>query len=176
MAITCLVVAAGCNWAIPIFYQRVIDIGVLEKDMAVVWKFFFVQISFFMGYVIGNGISSILLLTVNFYIGIEYLSGLLHKIIRLPIKYFDTRLNTDFIQRLDDFGRVQQFLTSTAVEQLFAIVNVTVFSILLANYSGFSLVVFSILSVMAMMWNVFYARKKIFRLYAFSEQARACSV
>ena len=39
--ITCLVVAAGCNWAIPIFYQRVIDIGVLEKDMAVVWKLFF---------------------------------------------------------------------------------------------------------------------------------------
>ncbi len=173
MAITCLVVAAGCNWAIPIFYQRVIDIGVLEKDMAVVWKLFFVQISFFMGYVIGNGISSILLLTINFYIGIEYLSGLLHKIIRLPIKYFDTRLNTDFIQRLDDFGRVQQFLTSTAVEQLFAIVNVIVFSVLLANYSGISLVVFSILSVMAIMWNVFFMQERKYLDYTrFSEQAR----
>lgn len=47
--ITCLVVAAGCNWAIPIFYQRVIDIGVLEKDMAVVWKLFFSYNSFFYG-------------------------------------------------------------------------------------------------------------------------------
>ena len=49
VAITCLVVAVGCNWAIPIFYQRVIDIGVLEKDMAVVWKFFFRTNLFFYG-------------------------------------------------------------------------------------------------------------------------------
>ncbi len=36
LAIMLLVISAGCNWIIPLFYQRVIDKGVLGHDISIV--------------------------------------------------------------------------------------------------------------------------------------------
>ena len=89
--------------------QKIIDWGVLGHDVSIVWKLFLVQMSVFLGYIIFNSINTFLLTKLNFNIGIEYLSELLGKIIRLPLKYFETRLNTEFIQRFDDYLRLQSF-------------------------------------------------------------------
>lgn len=173
VAIACLAVAAGCNWVIPVLYQRVIDDGVIGKDLNVVWQMFLAQLSFFIGFMLSNNFSSILLMKLNFYVGIDYLSELLGKIMRLPMKYFDTRLNTDFIQRLDDYQRLQSILTYNAIDQLFAIVNIVVCSLLLARYSLTALVLFFVISAISFVWNTYFLRERKFLDYSrFTEQAR----
>lgn len=172
-AVLCLALAAGCNWVVPILYQRVIDYGVIGRDLDVVWQMFLAQLSLFVGYMVGNNFSSVLLMKLNFYVGIEYLSELLGKIMRLPIKYFDTRLNTDFIQRLDDYQRLQSILTYNGIEQIFAAVSIVVCSLLLARYSVMALVLFFVVSALSFVWNVHFLRERKYLDYSrFAEQAR----
>ena len=115
---------------------------------------------------VGNNFSSVLLMKLNFYVGIEYLSELLGKIMRLPIKYFDTRLNTDFIQRLDDYQRLQSILTYNGIEQIFAAVSIVVCSLLLARYSVMALVLFFVVSALSFVWNVHFLRERKYLDYS----------
>jgi ATP-binding cassette subfamily B protein len=173
LALFCMLIAAGCNWVIPVLYQKVIDYGVIGQNLNVVWQLFLAQLSFFIGHMLSNSFSSILLLKLNFYVGIEYVAELLGKMIRLPIKYFDTRLNTDFIQRLDDYQRLQSILTYNAIDQIFAVINIVVCSLLLARYSVTSLVLFFVISILSFVWNLYFLRERKFLDYSrFTEQAR----
>lgn len=168
-----LLISAAFSWMLPILYQKVIDSGVMGQNMGIVWQLFLAQLAFFIGYMLSNNLSSILLMKLNFYIGVEYLSELLGKIIRLPIKYFDTRLNTDFIQRLDDQGRLQGFITYRFIELSFAVVNIIVFSALLAYYNAIALWIFLGASVLAFLWNLYFLEERKYIDYSrFGEQAK----
>lgn len=168
-----LLISAAFSWMLPILYQKVIDSGVMGQNMSIVWQLFLAQLAFFIGYMLSNNMSSILLMKLNFYIGVEYLSELLGKIIRLPIKYFDTRLNTDFIQRLDDQGRLQSFITYRFIELSFAVVNIIVFSALLAYYNTIALWIFLGASVLAFLWNLYFLEERKYIDYSrFGEQAK----
>ncbi|WP_369796375.1 ABC transporter transmembrane domain-containing protein [Prevotella sp. DNF00663] len=95
------------------------DKGVVEKNLHTILRLSLVQLSFFGGYILSNTLSSVVLSKVNFNIGIEYVGELLEKTMRLPMKCFDTKLNTEFIQRLDDFNRIRSFLTEYVINNLY---------------------------------------------------------
>ena len=171
-AVALTLLAAGCNWVMPVIYQKVIDNGVLAGNISMVGKLFLTQLAFFIGYMISSNFSSIVLMKLNFRIGVEHLSELMAKIIRLPVKYFDTRLNTDFMQRLDDQSRLQTFLSYRMIETSLDIVNLIVFACLLAYYNSTALWVFMVLSAAAFGWNLHYLRDRKYIDYAsFAERA-----
>ena len=130
-----MLIAIFCNWLSPIIFQKIVDDGVVGKSIPVVWKLFVAQLAVFMGYVISNIANTVLLTQLNFSISIEFLSELLNKLIRLPLKYFETRLNTEFIQRFDDYLRLQSFLTEKSLSHLLSMINLVVFSAILCCYN-----------------------------------------
>ncbi len=60
----------------------------------------------------------------------------------LPIAYFDTKLNGDILQRIDDNIRIESYLTSSSLAILFSLFNFVVFGVVLAIYSLPVLLVF----------------------------------
>ncbi len=166
LSIVLMAVAIGCTWAIPLLYERIINNAVIEGDINLVWQLFLIQLSFFIGYLLSDGISSILISKVNFKISLEYLSGLLRKIIGLPLKYFDTRLNTEFLQRMDDYYKLQDFLTGQAIATFFAVLNLIVFSCMLAWYTVSGLIIFIIFSALSAFLTMYYLPKYKFINYS----------
>jgi len=53
---------------------------------------------------------------------------------RLPIRFFDTKMVGDIIQRIGDHSRIEAFLTGSSINTLFSFVNFIVFGIVLAYY------------------------------------------
>lgn len=162
-----------CSWGIPYLYQYIIDTGVANKDIKLVFQLFFVQLSFFIGYTISNTLSSIILSRINLSIGIDYISELLRKIMRLPMKYFDTRLNTEFIQRLDDFNRIRSFLTDNIINTGYYLINAIVYFTLLSIYSIDAVLIFTIMSILVCLWDVYFIHERKFIDYSlFTERSR----
>lgn len=167
-----LLISVIFSWILPILFQKVIDSGVLNKDMPIVWKLMFVQLAFFIGYMLSNNFSSIILMKANFSISIDFLSELLNKIIRLPIKFFDTRLNTDLIQRLEDQERLQNFLTFRVIDIFFSLINLIVFSSLLIYYNVTVFSIFFITACIVISWTIHFLKQRKFLDYSrFSAQA-----
>ena len=155
-----LLISIILNWAMPIILQKIIDNGVMLQNMGVVWKLMLLQLCFFCGYTISDSFSSILLTKINFNESVKYLSEYLYKLVKLPISFFDTRLNTDLIQRMEDQERVQTFLTYHFLDLFFAFINLLVFSTILIYFSASIFCIFLILSVLSILWTLLFLHKR----------------
>lgn len=148
------------NILTPIYYQKMIDLGVLNGNMNLVSKFMLSLLSFFFGYTISNSISNIILTKVNFDTSIVLLSEYLGKLIKLPLSFFDTRLNTDLMQRMDDQTRLQNFLTNHCLTFINAIMSIVVFSSLLLYYNTLTFMFFLSISICSLIWTYLFMKKR----------------
>lgn len=172
LSIILILASVAFSWIMPILFQKVIDNGVLHKNISIVWQLMFIQLAFFIGYIFSNNMSSIVLMKMNFSVSIEYLSDFLAKVIKLPIKYFDTHLNTDLIQRIEDQERLQSFLTFRVIDLFFAIINLVVFSSLLYYYNVTVFYAFFFASCLSLSWTFYFLRKRKYLDYSrFSAQS-----
>ena len=89
------------------------------------------------------------------------------------MKYFDTRLNTEFIQRLDDFNRIRTFLTDNLINIVYYLINAIVYFILLSYYSWEAVFIFMIMSVFVSLWDLYFLHERKFMDYSlFTENAK----
>ena len=155
-----LLISIILNWSMPIILQKIIDDGVMLQNMGIVCKLMLLQLCFFCGYTVSDSFSSILLTKINFKESVKYLSEYLYKLVKLPISFFDTRLNTDLIQRMEDQERVQTFLTYHFLDLFFAFINLIVFSTILIYFSAFTFLIFAFLSIFSILWTLLFLRRR----------------
>lgn len=128
------------NWFIPVLFQKMVDQGINGKDFRIVIIILSSQLAFFIGNFISNWSSSVILSKTNFFIGLSFLSDYVKKLIKLPIDFFDTKVNSDLIERISDHQKVHDFITYNMIGIIFNILNLCVFSsqLLYINISVFS--------------------------------------
>lgn len=159
-ALCLAVIAMVTSWILPFFFQKIIDQGVVGKNMQFVWWILLLQFVIAISNFISNSFSSVLLMQTNFKISIQIFANYLHKIIRLPISMFDRKQSSDFIVRMDDINRIQSFITSMGIEFFILISNLIVFSALLIYFNFSIFVVVFILGLLGIIWASFFLKKR----------------
>lgn len=144
----------------PFLTQNLVDNGINHHDLGFVHLILISQLVLFAGSTAIELIRSWLLLHINSRINISIISDFLVKLMKLPISFFDTKMVGDIQQRIGDHSRIQSFLTGTTLSTLFSLINLLVFSIVLGIYSGLILSVFFAFSAAAIIWIVFFLKKR----------------
>ncbi len=144
----------------PFLTQGLVDYGINHKDPGFVNLILFSQLLLFAGSTAIEMIRSWILLHINSRINISIISDFLIKLMKLPIRFFDTKMIGDITQRIGDHSRIQTFLTGTTLSTLFSFVNLFVFSIVLGIYSWKVLFVFLLFSTVAIAWIFFFLKKR----------------
>ncbi|WP_249170334.1 ABC transporter transmembrane domain-containing protein, partial [Porphyromonas levii] len=116
-------------------------------------------------------IRSKLLLHISTRINISLISDFFIKLMKLPMKFFDTKLLGDLLQRIEDHRRVEQFLTSNSLSLLFSFFTFVIFSIVLAYYSWLIFGVFAIGTLLYAGWITLFLKKRRALDYKYFEQA-----
>jgi ATP-binding cassette subfamily B protein len=78
----------------------------------------------------------------------------------LPIAFFDTRMTGDILQRINDHKRIEQILTTSSLSVLFSLVNLIVFSLVLAYYNLSLFIIFIIGSLFYFLWIAFFLKRR----------------
>lgn len=156
----------------PFLTQALIDKGIGNKSLNIIYIILLAQVFLFLG----NSVIEIVRNWITLYIGarvnLTILSDFLKKMMRLPIRFFDTKMMGDFNQRIGDHERIEKFLTSQSLFTLFSLVNVSVFFVVLAYYDIKILAVYSLLTAIAVAWAVFFLQKrKILDYQSFQQRA-----
>ena len=120
---------------IPFLTQSIIDIGINLRDIKFIYLILFAQLSLVIGRMSVEFIRGWLLLHIGTRVNVSVISGFLHKLMGLPIAFFDTKLTGDILQRIDDNNRIEEFLTTSSLNMLFSFFNLVIFGIVLAIYS-----------------------------------------
>lgn len=87
------------------------------------------------------------------------------------MKFFDTKLIGDLLQRIEDHRRVEQFLTSSSLNLLFSFFTFLVFGIVLAVYNLEIFLVFLLGTSLYSGWIVLFLKKRKQIDYKYFEQA-----
>lgn len=156
----------------PILTQKLIDEGVNQKNLSIISYILLAQLGFFFGGMVINIFQNWIMLVVGTKINIQIISDFLKKMLRLPIRFFDTKLMGDFNQRIQDHERIEHFLTSQSLLTIFSMITFTAFFGILWYYDFLILAVYMVLTIISVLWSLFWMRKrKILDYFRFQQRS-----
>ena len=80
------------------------------------------------------------------------------KLMKLPLRYFDTKNTGDIMQRIGDHGRIKGFLMGSSINIVFSLFNFIIFGAILAFYNVLILVIFLIGNTGYVIWILSFMR------------------
>ncbi|MDL2277478.1 peptidase domain-containing ABC transporter [Parabacteroides sp. OttesenSCG-928-G07] len=130
-----MITASILQLIMPFLTQALVDTGIRDSNLNFITLILIAQLIVFIGKLSVDFIRSWILLHVNTRINISLISDFLAKLMRLPLRFFDTKMVGDIMQRIGDHSRIETFMTGSSINTLFSFVNFIVFAIVLAYYN-----------------------------------------
>ena len=137
-----LVAGSAIQLVFPFLTQAIIDRGIAGRDIRLIYLILAGQLALTAGRLAVEFSRGWILLHLGTKLNIRIVSDFLSRLMGLPIAYFDTKMNGDILQRIDDNSRIESYLTSSSLAILFSFFNFVVFGIVLGIYSLPVLLVF----------------------------------
>ena len=119
----------------PFLIKSIVDVGINTVDLGFITLILLAQFILFFSTVAIEYFRSWILLHIGGRINISLISDFLIKLTKLPIRFFDTKMTGDMMQRIADHERVQRFLSSTTLVSIFSFINFIAFGIILLFWS-----------------------------------------
>ncbi|MFT6707258.1 MAG: ATP-binding cassette subfamily B protein [Flavobacteriales bacterium] len=167
-----LLVGSLLQLVFPFLVQMIVDKGINTGDVDFITIILIAQFILFTTRMGVEFLRSWILLHVGVRVNITLISDFLAKMMKLPIRFFDTKLTGDLLQRIYDNKRIETFLTSASLITLFSFFNFIVFGIVLAYYSSTILMVFAISTLMYIGWVlIFLAKRREYDYKRFDQMA-----
>ena len=155
----------------PFLTQAIVDTGIGGKDIGFVWLVLLAETMLLFSRTAIDFIRSKILLHISTRINISLISDFFIKLMKLPMKFFDTKLMGDLLQRIEDHRRVEQFLTSSSLSLLFSFFTFLVFGVVLAVYNLGIFFVFLLGTSLYAGWIILFLKKRRQLDYKYFEQA-----
>lgn len=155
-----LAVGSGLQLLFPFLTQSVVDIGVNTQNLPFVYLVLGAQLMLMAGRLSVEFIRSWVLLHISTRINLSILSDFLIKLMQLPVSFFDTKQFGDLMQRIGDHQRIEAFLTGQTLSVMFSMINLVVFSGVLAMYNLAIFSIFLASSLLYVGWVLLFLRQR----------------
>jgi len=155
-----LIAASLLQLLFPFLTQSIVDVGINTRDIHFIYLILFAQLALFIGRTAIEIIRSWILLHLSTRINISLVSDFFIKLMNLPISFFDTRMTGDILQRINDHKRIESILTTSSLGVLFSMINLIIFSFVLAYYNLSIFGIFFIGSVFYFLWIIIFLKKR----------------
>jgi len=142
----------------PFLTQAMVDVGIADRNLGFITLILLTQLALFVSQLAVGFIRSWIMLHINSRIDIALISDFLMKLTRLPLRYFDTKMTGDIMQRIGDHSRIKSFLMGSSVNILFSIVNFFIFAGILGYYHLLVLGIFLAGNALYVAWVLAFMR------------------
>lgn len=126
----------------PFLTQAIVDIGIGSKNIEFIWLVLIAQLMLLLSKTSVEFIQSKILLHISTRINLSLSSDFFIKLTKLPMRYFETKLSGDLIQRLEDNKRIERFLTSSSLNLIFSLFSFIIFGMVLYFYNLLIFIIF----------------------------------
>lgn len=153
--------------------QAIVDVGIKRKDINFIWLVLMGELMIVTGKTSIDFIRRWLLLHISIRLNLSLISDFFIKLLKLPMSFFESKLVGDFIQRMGDHNRIQNFLTNQILSLLLSLVTFCVLGIVLFFYDISIFIIFTVGSVIYAGWiTLFLHKRKIIDYELFGFQAK----
>lgn len=157
----CLLLASVLQLAFPYLTQNLVDKGIGAQNLNYIQLVLAGQLMLLFSQTIIDFIRSRILLRLSTNINLSLLSAFWAKLLKLPMEFFSSRHTGDIMQRIADHHRIETFLTGSAITTLFSAFSLIVFSVVLFNYNFILFGIFTLGSILYVLWiRLFLQRRR----------------
>ncbi len=160
LSVLLMLIAICLNYFIPFIFQRIIDDGITNKAIHIIYYLIIAQFTIFISGFAADFLSTFIITKINFLLSIKLKENLLYKLMKLPLSYFDTNLNSETYQRINDHNKIQTFITWKGIDFFINSINIIVFCAILFYFNNTVFFGFVILSVISMIWVLLFLKKR----------------
>ncbi len=147
-----LLVIAGISVFYPLINEKLVDDGISNSNIQFVVYLLIAQLILYTSTNVLEFIQGWIFLNVNTKLSINLISDFLKKLITMPLSFFDSKLTTDIMLRVDDHNRIEEFFSNHSLQFLISIIVFLIYSVLLLNYSWPVFIFFIIVSIISVLW------------------------
>ena len=153
-----LIVGSILSLIFPFLTQSIVDKGISNNNLNFVTLILIAQLVLFCTQLAVNFMQNWISLHINTRISISLISDFLSKLMKLHLRFFDSKNVGDIMQRIKDNERIKTFLTGSAVSTLFSFANFLIFACILAYYNLTILVLFVVGNTLYVTWIILFLR------------------
>lgn len=143
---------------LPFLTQAIVDQGISKNNLSLITLILISQLILFSTQMAIEFIRNWITLHMNARINITLISDFLIKLMKLPLRFFDTKNIGDILQRISDHNRIETFLTNSTLTTLFSFGSFFIFAIILGYYNLGILCIFLLGNVIYVLWILFFMR------------------
>jgi ATP-binding cassette subfamily B protein len=154
----------------PFLTQAIVDTGIGNKDIGFIWVVLIAQLMLLLSRTAIDFIRRRILLHIGTRINISLVSDFFIKLMKLPMRFFDTKLVGDLLQRIEDHGRIERFLTVQTLSVVFSVFSFIVFGAVLLVYNLNIFLVFLAGSIVYGLWVLLFLRRRRLLDYQYFEK------
>lgn len=167
-----MIVGSGLQLIAPFLTQAMVDTGVQGRDLDFISLVLIAQLMIFVSQLALQFIRSWIMLHINTRIDISLISDFLIKLMKLPLRFFDTKNTGDIMQRIGDHGRIKSFLMGDSINIMFSAFNFVVFGVILAYFNLMILGVSLLGNMLYVLWfSIFMKYRRILDIRRFNQSA-----
>ena len=144
----------------PFLTQAIVDVGIATNNLSFIVLVLVAQLVLAVSQTAVGFIRSWIMLHTSTRVSISLISDFLIKLMKLPIRFFDTKMIGDLRQRIDDNQRIQSFLTGNLISMSFGIFIFIIYSFVMAYYDWTILLIFYIGSALYIGWILLFLKKR----------------
>lgn len=144
----------------PFLTQTIVDQGIGHRNMNFIQLILVAQLMLVFSRTLIEVIRRCILLHISTRVNVALISDFLVKLMKLPMRFFDSKLAGDLIRRIEDHRTIEAFLTQSVLNILFSVLTITIFGIVLAIYSWKIFLVFLAFSVFYIGWVKLFMKKR----------------
>ena len=87
-------------------------------------------------------------------------NNFLERLAKFPLSFFDRKVSSDFVQKINDQSRIKDFLLSFPNTVFFTFFSLAIFSYLLFHFSPLIFIIFVTVSIVEIGWNALFLNKR----------------
>jgi len=140
----------------PFLTQAVVDQGIGNHNLGFITLILIAQLVLFLTQLSVEFIRSWISLHISTRINISLISDFLIKLMKLPVRFFDSKNIGDIMQRIGDHRRIESFLTGSTLSTLFSFANFILFAFILAYYNLGILLIFLVGNTLYVLWILLF--------------------
>jgi len=145
---------------LPFLTQSIVDQGIGHRNLNFIQLILIAQLVLVISRTLIDVIRRTILLHISTRVNVSLISDFLTKLMKLPMRFFDSKMAGDLIRRIEDHKQIESFLTQSVLNILFAIITVFIFGIVLAVYNIKIFLVFLVFSVLYVGWVKLFMKKR----------------
>jgi len=143
----------------PFFTQKIIDEGVFLKNVSFIYVVILSQIIVYTSRIGLEFYRSWLFIHISSRISLSIISDFLIKLMKLPLRFFNSKNIGDLTQRIQDHKRIEEFLSKDLIQTVFSFFSILIYSgiLLYFNFNVFLVVLFT--TVIEIVWIISFLEK-----------------